>query len=321
MSHDPSAEDALRWKRMIALAKSGAVKEAESLIGEGVDVVEMEYEQGCSALHTAASCGHADFVRLMLRHGARVNGIIADARTPVHDAAASGSVETLRLLHDAGASLLTLDEDRRLPVHYAALSGSVPMLREIAARAGLRHVGSSIEGGGTPLSCAMARGHHDAARFLVENGADVNDTLLYVSDHAKVERPIEQLRFLLDELKADPEQDHVEGWRPAFAAAVGGKGELLAALLEHPSTSQDTLNVSLALVLRHDHSNLAEIPLALGADPRIPEVLRSLPPERVFWDIDTLRRRLNAEMLAGRIDAAMPGEATEPSTPSRGFTL
>lgn len=320
MSYDANDENALRWRRMIAYAKAGDVKEAERLIAQGLNVSEMEYEQGCSALHTAANCGYAEFVRLMLRHGARVNGIFADARTPLHDAAASGSVETLRILIDAGASLLTLDEDRRLPVHYAALRGSVSMLQEIAARGGLRHVGSSIEGGGTPLSCAMARGHHEAARFLVAQGADVDDALLYVSDHAKVERPVEQVRFLLDELHADPEKEHAEGWKPAFAAAVGGKGELLASLLEHQSTSQDTLNVSLALVLRHDYPQLAGIPLGSGADRRIPEVMLGLPQQRVFWDIDTLRRRLNAELVAMGIDDAMPA-TSEPAAPSKGFTL
>lgn len=321
MSHDISDENALRWKRMIEFARAGRVQEAERLIAEGVDVGECEYEQGCSALHTAASCGHADFVRLMLRHGAKVNGIFADARTPLHDAAASGSVETFRLLSDAGASVLATDEDRRLPVHYAAMSGSVPMLQEIAARGGLRHVGASIEGDGTPLSCAVARGHREAALFLVANGADVHDTLLYVSDHRKVERPVEQLRFLLDELQADPEKDHVEGWRPAFAAAVGGKGELLAALLEHPATSQDTLNVSLALVLRHDFPQLAHIPLGFGADRRIPEVISGLRPQIIFCDIATLRRRMNAELVASGIEAAMPAESIETAAPSRGFTL
>lgn len=77
----------------------------EALKQGGRWAVRQEDPYGCTALHIAAHCGSAKMVRLLLKHGAKVDACEAWDETPLHFAARFGSVEVCCILLDHGAGL------------------------------------------------------------------------------------------------------------------------------------------------------------------------------------------------------------------------
>ncbi len=101
-----------------------------------------------SLLHTAASHGCTDIVRLLLKAGANPNAhTYWTEETPLHLAAFRGDAETIRVLLDAGAQLEAelVDYDERY---------------------------DGDDGSETALDIAVARGHCNAVRVLLRAGAN-----------------------------------------------------------------------------------------------------------------------------------------------------
>lgn len=333
MTH-PTPDHRSAEELLLAAVIAGREHEVERLIEDGVDLDDCEGESGCSVLHEAARAGKAGMVRLLLRHGADVHAMDASFREPVHDAAYGGDVETLRVLVEAGASLLACDEENHTLAHYAARAGRVAMLEELDRLGALQHTRSTEND--TPLSAAL-RGigesdaehggagpcdHVGAARYLVQKGASADSALIQFCDLPGVRR--RDIEVLL-ELGANPEHEADGGFRGAFLAARYGNREVLEALLDDPRTTQDTLNLTLATLIYSRKPELVEMLLKRGADRRIPEIMKGLPDTFVWFDgVDKLRRHLNAHLMAGDIETAMPTDSDggEPSPPaSKGFTL
>jgi hypothetical protein len=70
----------------------------EALKQGGRWAVRQEDPYGCTALHVAAHCGSVAMVRLLLKHGAKIDACEAWDETPLHFAARSGSAEVCRIL-------------------------------------------------------------------------------------------------------------------------------------------------------------------------------------------------------------------------------
>ena len=300
----------------------GAVREdrladVDRLLSTGEGVNEVEDAEGNYALHLAARAGNADMVRLLLRHGAFIDACGAKARRPIHDAAQSGSEETVRALLDAGASVRTLDDDSCLPAQYAAKAGSLGALRALQARGGLVHWSNDEDA--TPLSWAVLEGHNEAARFIAQNGGDADETLMFLCECGS--GTVEQVRFVLDELGADPEWETDTGWRAAFVAARDRRAELLEVLLDDERTSPDTVNLTLAYLHPHGDPELSDIALRRGADPRIAVARDRIRGAEAFWTVHEMRRNLSAELLACNLEEAMSSESAPSQSGSSSFTL
>ena len=103
-------------------------------------------------IYTAAQINHVDVVRVLLDHGANIEGTNAKRNTALHIAAGSASVEMVTLLLARGAKVDSLNSQNRTPLNYASCAPSVE--------------GKSQE-------------DHDAARrvvikLLLDHGADLN---------------------------------------------------------------------------------------------------------------------------------------------------
>lgn len=153
------------------------------------------------ALANAAGEGHADFVRLMLRHqpglprrvifpgwsvGAKTpelnellfrHGLNPSAPdwlgiTPLHHLARNGDLEKAALFLDHGADVNARDEDIcSTPLGWAAKFGNKPMV-ELLLRRGAK---ANFPGGppwATPLAWAIRRGHPEIAELLRQQGAE-----------------------------------------------------------------------------------------------------------------------------------------------------
>ncbi len=143
------------------------------------------------ALEKAASRGHEEFVRLMLRHQpalakrVRVASPRAMAEllfahgmdpnmpswlrvTPLHVFAGDGNLEAAALYIDHGADLDARDENyRSTPLGFAARTGRARMV-ELLLRRGAKLTLADDPPWATPLAWAKRRGHDDIVRILTD---------------------------------------------------------------------------------------------------------------------------------------------------------
>jgi ankyrin repeat protein len=125
-------------------------------------------------LHTAALEGTSEGVRLLLDHGAQVNATDRFGRTAIWHCALGGNADIARLLIERGADV------NAKPVSIDGLAGETAI--EKAAEAGeteaLKVLVESGAGDQRSLDSALWHAvwynHPEAAKFLLDKGADVN---------------------------------------------------------------------------------------------------------------------------------------------------
>jgi ankyrin repeat protein len=184
----PTGETAL----MLA-SKNGNVAAIARLIDAGADVNAKEELRGTTPLMWAADEGNAAAVKLLIDRGAEVA-----ARSNV-----AATVYTLLVYQTA-----TLKGDSLLAKRFAARPGN--HLEDHEPYAGAL----------TPLAFAVRRNAMDAARVLVDAGADVNDVTgaawspLLIAIQNRYYR---LAMFLLDR-GADPNLANHRGWTPLYIA-------------------------------------------------------------------------------------------------------
>ena len=119
--------------------------------------------------------------RVLLAHGAEVNGRGKEGWTALHVAALWRAEEVAMVLLDAGAELDAKDGHGFTPLHLSARSGNtsvVKLLLERGAMVNVRATNQSddrnvtMSSGSTPLHWAAQCGRFDGTRLLLQHGAD-----------------------------------------------------------------------------------------------------------------------------------------------------
>ncbi len=177
---------------LMAAAASGSADAVKVLLDAGADVNAKEAAHGQTALMFASALNRDAVVKLLLARGADPNvftavhklahvrydqdGNIVEAK-PASSGAAAGAKagnaldpnaeETARAGLDAFAHAIGLSSAEYLPAKPPVRAG------DVAAR-GPRKVGPDYQGGMTALLYAAREGHIEAARALVEGGANIN---------------------------------------------------------------------------------------------------------------------------------------------------
>jgi ankyrin repeat protein len=166
-------------------------------------------------------------------------GVDPDARTDdgapaLLVAAQFAGLDMVCALISGGADVRAVDDTDggRTALHYAALRGDAVMIDELFGAGSL--IDARDHDGGTPLHEAAAWGFADAARALVDRGADVNAvespgnlTALHWAargDH----RPLAEL---LLGTGADPNATTAAGWTALHEASAIGSDAIVAMLL------------------------------------------------------------------------------------------
>lgn len=203
---------------------------------------------GLVPLHLACRFGgNLEICKALVDHGAIVNIVDCEGRTPLYFAQKYGNKEIINYLLEKGAidefpiqsaiamddaekvkSLLGKDADRivnqRLtkkgysPLHYAARLGRVSIGRYLIEEKKANVNLVSKLGGKSALHMAASKGHVDFCKLLLDNGAYVDAT------DAKGDTPLMRAcnRFHLDvcclllEKGADPNMENNDGYTPTI---------------------------------------------------------------------------------------------------------
>jgi ankyrin repeat protein len=211
--------------------KNGSAPMIELLLKAGADA-NSATETGTTALMMAASAGNPDAVKVLLAHGAKVNDRDgAHGQTALIFAASLNRAEAIKVLMANGAdAAITSKVTRTERVRFNA--DGIPAPDEPPAavkedskapaqqKQGRGERGAATMGGQTALLYAARDGQLDAARALVEAGADVNQgnaeektTALLM---AIINGHYDLAKMLLDH-KADPNLVNVWGLAALYA--------------------------------------------------------------------------------------------------------
>ena len=279
---DANEELPLGRRPLMLAARSGSVDAVLALLAKGADPNAKESARGTTALMQAADQGHADVIKVLIEHGADVAAasapVLRDARTAAlgksDDPRAAVRRQVIAILCDQPTPDLSVlqglvaerTEDQVLAEgsEAPAAGGANPcnLKRDglgfvlSASGGGRRNRGAREPDGGelTALVYAARVGSIDAARVLLDAGADVNQVTRYGWSPllAATQNRNYQLGKFLIEHGADVNLANKGGWTPLYLATdnrnlEGG---------DYPTRSPDM-----------DHLEYIKLLLDAGADP------------------------------------------------------
>jgi ankyrin repeat protein len=172
---------------LFVAAKNGAAGVVEELLKAGADV-NLANTAGTTPLMMAASAGDPATIRIMIEHGAKVNAAESThGQTALMFAAALNRSEAVALLMKNGADAF-LSTKVVKPERFRPDPNFVPMndpTDETTPRRNgrggadapprpVREIGAQLTGGMTALLFAARDGQMEAARALLDAGADLN---------------------------------------------------------------------------------------------------------------------------------------------------
>ena len=184
-----------------AAAERGDTATVAFLLAAGADPKSETYKYYgvITPLNMAARKGHMAVARMLLAHGALVDGAPGDSvGTPLADAVEAGHAEMVKLLAGAGATLSAVTGDnRRVPVlHLATRRNDTKMVSTLLA-AGAKPKEWRPDFG-TPLHQAAAYGAVESGKLLLGAGADVNAGSYTPLHYAASVGNAKMVKFLLE---------------------------------------------------------------------------------------------------------------------------
>ncbi len=180
-----------------------------------------------------------------------------------------GLSPVLRALYAGKPDIVELLRLRQpeLDVFEAAALGEADTLRRLVGRS-KRRAGAFSHDGFTPLHLASYFGHAEAAKLLLEKGADVHarskNRLLFSImplHSAAASRQTELAELLLDH-GANPNATQDGGWTALHAAAANGNAELVRLLLArgaNPRQQSDDRTPPIEFAIEAGHREVVEV--------------------------------------------------------------
>ncbi|XP_071091620.1 ankyrin repeat domain-containing protein 27-like [Haliotis cracherodii] len=133
--------------------------------------------RGYTALHIAASCGQAQLIDVLVKHGAVVDAADYLGLTPLHLACQKGFQSAMLLLLHFHASITAVDSDGNTPLHLCAANGHDDCVKALIFfdnNARRICINALNDIGNTPLHLASKWGYETIVKVLLENNADPN---------------------------------------------------------------------------------------------------------------------------------------------------
>jgi ankyrin repeat protein len=243
----------------------GDVAAISDLLQQGTGV-DHEDDDGYTPLFVASLKGHVDAARLLLDAGAAIDKRREGVWSPLGIACVRGHLDVATLLVERGAAL-DLCFDEATPLNAACENGhdAARLLLEKGAE-----VDRADEDGWTPLLTACHEGRVDEATLLLDNGADVNrahkcgSTPLYV---ACEEGHVDAARLLLNN-GAEVDRAWDNGATPLYIACWKGHVDAARLLLEKGAEVDRAMNdgrTPLYIACQNGHFDAARLLLDKGA--------------------------------------------------------
>lgn len=261
----PSPEDSRASTPLQQAAEGGNVEMLKLLIDHGADVNEIKpsmYES--TALHVVVANGHLQAVAFLISQNAAVDARGYRGNTPLHTAAAKGSSAVVKLLLENGADANSRNEVRQTPIALAAARGDLEILQVLVnARADI----------GDLLHQVLMNGNTNAARILIEGGADVHlQTNGKQPLHVAVAMGLTEVVELLLKAGAPVNAMEVHGSRPLHLAAAEGHLAIVDLLIAAKASVNEYdrfEQTALHMALYKNHPVVVGRLLRSGADPNI----------------------------------------------------
>ena len=157
--------------RLVQAAADQDRQAVRALIAKGVDVNAARAD-GATALLWAAHWNDLEMVNLLLQARVNVNAADDHGVTALARACENASPALVSRLLEAGANPNLAQESGLTPLMIAARTGNVPVARALIAR-GADVNATTDEASASALMWAVANGHSDFVRLLIEARADV----------------------------------------------------------------------------------------------------------------------------------------------------
>jgi len=236
--------------RPISLAcTNGSAAMVEMLLKAGEDANVIITPDGDTALMMAARTGKVDAVRVLLDHGAQVNGTNPRGQTPLMWAVSEKNAAAAKFLIERGANVNAktnpLPPPRKLDLIFSAPTpaGGMAALLFAARQNDLASVKTLLDGGAdinlqsadgsTALLVAIINEHNELAAYLLDHGADPN--LADDRGRAGLYVAIDMRNLEWSTRPAPPEQDKVDGL------------QMIQALLKHGANPNARLTKKIPL--------------------------------------------------------------------------
>jgi ankyrin repeat protein len=212
--------------------RAGDPTAVQALIKQGADVNALERD-GATPLHWAAHMDEPGLVDALLNAGAKPNAANTYGATPLLLAAENGNAAIIERLLKAGADPNLAMPSGETPLMTAARTGKVPALAALIAGGADLNAKESLKGQ-TALLWALSGPHVEAARLLIEKGADIHlasnsgfTPLMMATRH----NSLDAVKLLLDR-GATVDEKAADGSTPLHVAAVRGHVELAKFFLD-----------------------------------------------------------------------------------------
>lgn len=161
-------------------------------------------------LHDAVRSGSVEECRKLIGRGVDVNLPDSKRRTALHIAAWKGNSELVQCLVSANCNVMAKALDGFTALHFAAASGDAACCQILIKRQKSLMSMRISKGNKTALHLAIAKGHLDVVKCLLESGADITaktgagkTVLELASDYVASSKTLESTRIDSSELSSN----------------------------------------------------------------------------------------------------------------------
>ncbi|MBZ3880416.1 Ankyrin repeat and SOCS box protein 3 [Sciurus carolinensis] len=216
-------------------ASQGHWKIAQILLEAGADPNATTLEE-TTPLFLAVENGQIDVLRLLLRHGANVNGSHSMCGwNSLHQASFQENAEIIKLLLKKGANKECQDDFGITPLFVAAQYGKLESLNILISSGA--NVNCQALDKATPLFIAAQEGHTKCVELLLSSGADpdlyCNEDNWQLPIHAAAQMGHAKILDLLIPLTNRVCDTGLDKVSPVYSAVFGGHEECLEILLQN----------------------------------------------------------------------------------------